>query len=350
MTYISTASASLMLRQSVLRLQTACAKAQTEVSTGKVADLGLALGFNTGRTVSLTQDQSQLQAITDTNAVVSTRLTATQTALDSTSTTAQSLSNALIAGGSDATSGAAFVAQAKAALQSLTGALNTSVDGQYIFAGINTDAQPVADYFQTPAGASKQAVDDTFSTTFGFSQTDPAAANIGATDMQGFLDTQFNSLFQGGAWSATWSQASDQTQTSRISPSQSAETSVSANRSGFQKLAQAYTVIAEFGGGNLGAAATAAVRSTAQRLISAGMADLTAAQAGVGVTQAAITQSNSTMATQMDLMTTSLGDLENVDPYEASTRVSNLQTQVQASYQLTAQLHNMTLLNYLPNS
>lgn len=349
MTYISTASASLALRQSVLQLQTAYAKAQTEVSTGQVADLGLSLGFSTGRTVSLTQDKARLQAITDSNTLVATRLTTTQNALASLSTTAQSLSDTLVSSGSDKTSGAAFVAQAKAGLQSLTATLDTTVDGQSIFAGINTDAKPVADYVENPPSASKQAVDATFASTFGFSQTDPAAANISAADMQSFLDTQFSSLFQAASWSSTWSQASDQTQTSRISPTQSAETSVTANRSGFQNLAQAYTMIAEFGGGNLGTAATAAVRSTAQRLIGAATTDLTAAQAGVGVTQAAITQANDSMATQMDVMSTSLGALENIDPYEASTRVTNLQTQLQASYQLTAQLHSLSLLNYLPS-
>ena len=44
---------------------------------------------------------------------------------------------------------------------------------------------------------------------------------------------------------------------------------------------------------------------------------------------------------------TQLSELEGVDPYEAATRLTNLETQLRASYEITAQLNSLSLLNYL---
>ena len=47
-------------------------------------------------------------------------------------------------------------------------------------------------------------------------------------------------------------------------------------------------------------------------------------------------------------MTSHIGALEGVDPYEASSRLSTLLTQVETAYAMTARIQQLTLLNYLP--
>jgi flagellar hook-associated protein 3 FlgL len=47
-------------------------------------------------------------------------------------------------------------------------------------------------------------------------------------------------------------------------------------------------------------------------------------------------------------MTTQINVLESVDPFEASTRVSALMTQVETAYAMTARIQNLSLLKYLP--
>ena len=54
------------------------------------------------------------------------------------------------------------------------------------------------------------------------------------------------------------------------------------------------------------------------------------------------------MSIQIDIMTRHIGALENVDPFEASTRVSALLTQVETAYAMTARIQRLSLLNYLP--
>ena len=54
------------------------------------------------------------------------------------------------------------------------------------------------------------------------------------------------------------------------------------------------------------------------------------------------------MSIQIDIMTNHIGVLEGVDPYEASTRVSALLTQVETAYAMTARIQKLSLLKYLP--
>jgi flagellar hook-associated protein 3 FlgL len=86
----STASIADASRLTVLRLQSQLTDAQKEVSTGRYADVGQTLGANTAQTVSLRQEQTRLQAMMDSNGLVSTRLDSTQAALNSIGQDAQS--------------------------------------------------------------------------------------------------------------------------------------------------------------------------------------------------------------------------------------------------------------------
>ena len=134
---------------------------------------------------------------------------------------------------------------------------------------------------------------------------------------------------------------------SQISMSETADTSVSANASAFRKLAQAYTMVNEFAGGNLNAAAAQAVTNTAAKLVGSALSDLTNLGAGVGIAQASISDSNARMATQINLFSTRVDSLQSVDTYALSTQVSGLQTQLQASYELTSKLQQLSLVNYI---
>jgi flagellar hook-associated protein 3 FlgL len=347
MTYISSQSLTSPMRQSILQMQSALAQAQTEVSTGTVADVGLSLGARTGYSLSLKSQTDQLSTYTATNAVATTRLSTTSSALDSMLSSAQGLSAALVSAQSAGGSTSTLQASATASLQSLISGLNTSVGGQAIFGGIKTDATPIADYFSTTTSSAKQAVDGAFQQAFGTSQTSSGAASISGSDMQAFLSNQFAGLYSDSNYQSTWSSASSTTIQTAISPSQTTTTSVSANSSAFQKLTQAYTMLTEFTGSNLSADARAAVVSTASALVSSGIADLTNLQSGVGVAQSAITNANSVMSTQADVLKSNVSDLESVDTYALSSTVTTLQTQLEASYSLTSRLQQLSLVNYL---
>ena len=347
MVYVSSTSFTLASRQSTMQIQSALTDDQTELSSGVVVDAGLTLGGRSSNFVDLTQQKSLLSSLTSNNTLATTRLSTANTALDAIRTSASSFLSALTTASSSGGLTTSLQSNAQSSLSALTSALNTSVSGQYIFAGINTAVQPITTYSQSPASANKAAVDTAFSTAFGFAQTSSSASTISASAMQSFLNGGFASMFSASGFGATWSSASDTPISSQISPHQTIDTSVSANSSAFRQLAQAYTMVTELGGTNLGSGASQAVLSSAVSLVSNALNDLTTTQAQVGTAQNAITSANSVMSAQSDVITTQTDSLVGVDSAKLATNISNLQTQLQASYELTSKLQAMSLVTYL---
>jgi flagellar hook-associated protein 3 FlgL len=231
-------------------------------------------------------------------------------------------------------------------LERLISALNSGLNGDYIFAGTNTSNQPITDYYAASA-PNKAAVDSAFAAAFGMPQGSPGVSGISGASMQSFLDTQFAPLFQGTSWTANWSSASSQPLTNRISESQTANTSVSANNPAFQQLAQAYSMIADLGTQTLNSSAYQAVTSTARSLLTSAISKLIDLQASAGLVQSDVSTASSQISVQMNILSTQIGKLESVDPYEITTRVTDLKTQIETSYSLTSQLQQLSLVKYL---
>jgi flagellar hook-associated protein 3 FlgL len=334
------------LQQSILTAQQNLTNAELEVSTGTYADIGVQLGETTGQDFSLRSEQSLLQTISDTNNMASTRLSSTQNVLSNLQSSAQTVLNALISNTDQNGAATSLQDVAQNALQSLTEQLNTTVDGQYIFGGINSGQAPITDYYGSSA-ANQTAVNNAFSTYFGFSQSSSSVSSITSAQMSDFLSTQFSGLFQGANWTSDWSAASDTTISSQISDAQTLTTSVSANQSTFQDLAQAYTMVASLGTANLSADALQTLVTQATTLVQDGISGLTNIQTGLGVTQDNITSANNQMSVQMNILTTQIDNLEQVNPYQASTQVTDLQTQIETSFSLTSQLQKLSLVNYI---
>lgn len=340
--YVSSQTLTSTMRQSVLRTEGALTTAQNEVSSGVYSDLGLQLGGQTGYAVSLSQESGRLTDITNSNTSAAARLSSTSSAISSIMTSAQTLSNQLITASGDTSISSLIQEDAQTSLQNLIGTLNTSVGGQYIFSGTNT------------ANASMSSYSDVMSASSTALNTDLAGLNsdpsqITGDQMQTYLadnTTTFGGLFQGNGWSSI-SAASTTTISSQISPSQTASTSVSASNTAFQQIAQAYAMLANLGSAGLGSDASQAVITSATKLLTAGTAGLTALQADVGVVQDNITAANSQMSAQQTILTDNVNNLEDVDTYTLSTKVTALQTQLQDAYSVTSQLKSLSLVNYL---
>jgi flagellar hook-associated protein 3 FlgL len=343
--FISTNSLTSTLRLSAMKGQVALSKASKEATTGREADVGLSLGALSGRDVVLRAEITNLEKITDTNELVAGRLDTTQGAMSSLTKTAQDFVTQLLAARGTETGASVMLPSAQANLSDLVGTLNQTLDGQYIFAGINTAVKPVNDY--TPTSASKAAVDAAFVAQFGMTQSNPGVNTISGPAMQTFLDTTFANLFASPAWNTTWSSASDQTIRSRISPTETVESSVSANEDGMRKLAQAYVMVQDLGTTNMNQTAFQAVVDTAVKLASAAISELTLVQGKLGNSQQRTTDATTKLASQKDLLTSQVDAMEKVDPTEASVRVTTLQNQIETSMALISRIQKLSILNYI---
>lgn len=346
-TFISTASLSSDTKASIARIQQRLVDVQKELASGRHADVGLTLGAQTGVAVSLRQDITQIQSIKDTNTIVLTRMQGSQAALNTLATTSQTFLNALTPAQSTGTMAGTIVQQAQASMQSLQDQLNASLDGQYLFAGINSDVKPLDNFFAAPPSASAQAVTSAFTAKFGMSPDDPNVSSISASDMQDFLSNDFAGLFSDANWSANWSEASDKSVNSRISRTETADTSVTANDKTFRQLAAAFSMIAGLGFQNLNSSAQQVVMQQATQLVSNGIGGLTKVQSFLGVTQQRVSDANSQIGTQIDFLKKSIDGLESVDPAEVTTQISDLSTALEAAYSVTNRLSKLSIMDFL---
>jgi flagellar hook-associated protein 3 FlgL len=332
----------------ITQAQPSLTTAMAEESTGQYANLGLQLGDQSGYELSLKEQVGLLQTLTSGNSIVSTSLSTAQAALSDISSSAETTLKDLTAWTPGAGSGASLQNMGQSALQSLIASTNTTSGDQYVFGGINSATAPMADYFSTPASTAKTAVDAAFQAAFGVLPSNPAAANISAGAMQSFLAGPFAALFQGASWSSDWSSASSANTSAEIAPGQTVATSSNANQPGFQQLAQAYTMLSEFGGSELSGQAQQAVATAASSLVSQGLDSTTNTQAALGSTQSAVTDAGNTMSSQLTILQTQIGNLDNVDPAATAAQINSLTNQIQMAYELTARVQQMNLAQYLP--
>ena len=348
-TYISTQAASTASRLSILKMQTELAKNTKELSSGRWADVGLELGNKTGRTISLRQDYQRLDAIRDTNGLVASRLDTSQAALDGVLKNAQDFAASLIAVRSGNVGSEVIADDAKNNLQSLIASLNTSINGEYLFAGINTDVRPVTDYYSTPASTTKTAF-DTELANYCTSVGAASPADLSASDLDTFVDVNLTNMFDATSWSdptTGWSSASSQNVKSRISTSELIETSTNANEPAFRKLAMAYTMVSELADKGLTEKTYQSLVDKAAQVIGNATVDLTVVKARLGTAQERVSNANSRIEAQMDILNRNINDFEQVDPIETQTRISALETQLDMAFSLTSRMQQLSLLNYL---
>ena len=198
-----------------------------------------------------------------------------------------------------------------------------------------------------PASVASQSISASFTASFGTVRSDQANVGITAANMQTFLDGPFSAQFSASAWSSNWSTASDRNMRSRISTSELVETSVNANDAGIRQLAEAFTMVADLGTQNLNASAFQALIDTAAKRAGEAVQKLGNTQSALGVTQERVTRSSDHMSLQIDIMNKHISALESVDPYEASTRLSSLTTELETAYAVTARIQKLSILNYL---
>ena len=107
-------------------------------------------------------------------------------------------------------------------------------------------------------------------------------------------------------------------------------------------------MLAGFGGSQLSSAAQQTVASSAASLVTQGLNSITATEADVGASLQSVTDANTSMSSQMTILQTQIGNLDNVNAQAVAVQLNTLTTQLQTAYQLTAQLQKLSLAQYLP--
>ncbi|WMS41810.1 flagellar hook-associated family protein [Acuticoccus sp. MNP-M23] len=341
-TYVSTAALRNQPRLEIQRIQAELVNRTSELATGRKADIGLALGTDTGRMVSLRNEVGLLETLMRSNGVAAARLTLIQAALSDIRDNASSVLNSVIALPPGFTSAVLVEQEGRAALDRLADRMNGSDGRSFLFSGTDTTNAPFTQFEDGPEAAIASA----FLTKFGVAVGSAGAAAISATDMTDFLNTEFAALFDDPAWGTTWSSASDDDLTSRIAVSERVKTGTNANEASLRLVTEGMSAIAGLGLSALSQEARDAVIDATRVRIGQAVSDVAALQSELGYSENAISRANERMGLARDLLTQTIVETEGADVADAKVRVDLLTTQLEMSFALTGQLSRLSILNY----
>ena len=339
---IFNATLSARSRASIARLQSELATAQDELSSGRRADIGKALGSRSIVAAQLRGQIGKSQAILDANRVASARLDATQVALGSLTSLAQSMQQKVLGAGAGTVDAGTLTEEARAAIDQAISIVNSTFDGAYLFTGLG--AGKALNLF---AGGPAAAINAAFQAKFGANPGDAANGAISSDQMQSFLDTEFSGLFDDANWTSVWSNASDASPEARISETISIENSTTANEQGIRDLLGALTMVAGLGLQSLDARTAQTVVASAAAKLGGALSELATMQAETGIKQNMIDDASNEVTSRQVAFKGRLDEFESVDPAEVSVRISTLSAQLQASYQVTSKLAQLSLVNFV---
>ncbi|AEG03232.1 flagellar hook-associated family protein [Sinorhizobium meliloti] len=341
--FVSNLAVQNAMRLTIQQGQAELLKLQTEVTTGRHADVGLALGSSAARSVSLQRELARLGTLVDTNSVVTQRLAASQSALSAMAEAAQQVRNTLVTfKGNDAADQLAIQkTEIQSAMSAFSSAANLSFNGEFLFAGINTDVRPLEDY-----NAAAKSTFDTALATYMSANGITSMSDFTKAQMEDFITNTLEPLYD-TEWAADWSKASSQNMTSRISTTEVVQSSTNATTEGFRKFALASVIALELMDENVSSEVRAYIGEAALGYVEQANTQITAERSTLGISEARVKKANTSLQAQIKLINTHITDLEGVDTYEASTRMNTLLTQVETSYTLTARIQRLSLIDFL---
>lgn len=341
--FVSTQAITQAMRYQMARMQTELVAANKEAVTFRVADRGLALGARTGMSVSFHRDIDRLKGLTDSNELAATRLSSTQVILNQMKDDADSLLSAFTTALSSASDDKIAKDQANVFLASMTSSLNGHLNGEHLFAGINTDVKPLDD-FLAPGSVAQTEFENLMAANLpGY----PDLSNLDEADLADFLDNVVEPYFMGAGWTDHWSSATDQQIVSRITLTETAETSVSANIAPFRKLAMAAATVSMMIDRGMPGTTQALLIERAIADLGEGITGIANQTGYTGITEQRISRANERMSMQSDIINKSLIDIEGIDESAAAVKVNGLIAQIELSYTLTARMQQMSLLKFL---
>ncbi|MGR9134398.1 flagellar hook-associated family protein [Rhizobium leguminosarum] len=344
--FISSSAIQNAMRLTIRQAQNQMTKATMEATTGVYADIGVSLGGNAARSVDFSREVDRIASIKSSNSLVNARMESSQLGLSKMKDVGDGLVSKLTAlqGSHDPGSITVAIQSATSALSTMMDTANTMVNGEYLFSGINTDVQPLTDKTTATSAAIVTQL-NTYATGLG-----KAVSDLTGAEMSTFITTTVEPMFNQAAWTNSttgWSQASSQNMTSRISNSEVIESSTNANSEGMRYFALASVMTSALLGQNLSSDAMSTVSKQAISYTTKATSGLVTQASQLGLSQERVKKSNDALDAQSNIIKNKLVDLQGVDPYEASTLVKTLETQLETAYTIVSKIQQLSLVNYL---
>ncbi|MGE0409577.1 MAG: flagellin [Amphiplicatus sp.] len=220
--------------------------------------------------------------------------------------------------------------EARGALYTIFGALNTTDGGRALFAGDEPGA--------TPLGSVETLLADVEAIISG-------AADANAAETA--LDAYFNDP-AGGFATAIYRGGANDAPAVEIAPGVRINASVKADNQAIKDVIRGFAVLANFAaspGGSTAERDNIAARA-AERTLTAEK-NVVALRADLGVSESRIAAAKDRHAAEEDVLTSLYNQKVARDPYEAASALQLLESQLEAAYLVTSRLARLTIADYL---
>lgn len=337
-------------RQAGLRqLQSDMARLTAEMSSGRKADPAREMGVGASLLYKLYDDIQQGEAISNASTLAGKRMDAMQTALKSVGELMDDMSSEIIK--IDVLRQETFTliaADAREMLGSMTDLLNAHWDGQNLFGGTDTAAPPLK-----AASAPLDRVQDLKDAAVLASAT----GTLDETEATALL-TQIRTVFNDsptdpefyGLFYQSGSRTGDGTPNRvRIGAGETLTYDVRADNQAFKDAYEALSMIALLDApeSEMSVEAKVAILDRSGELMRGARQQLTVVTGVLGIKEARLASVSEIQSRAITAATAQINDLEGVDYYTVSDRISMLEIQLKATYSITARLSELSFVNYV---
>jgi flagellar hook-associated protein 3 FlgL len=325
-------------------------RASEEVATGLRSDVFKDLGARASESISLRAGMERNDTYRVSNKILADRMKTTAESLGTARGTVQQFLDFAIQSRGDPMNTAGEIRDfAISTLALLTSQMNVAYQGSSLFSGVDSKANALQPWEQVNPetglspkqvlagilgggitdGADAQAKRDAVEAAF---SDDPAAAP----------GTGYEETFYNGSPSA------GQRMTAVIDEGVTIEHGVQANDQAFRDIMKGLSMLASVDPTKMPDKASyetwvgGAIDAVAKGV--AGVLDI---ESRLGTQQRVIDQTIAAQDARVELYRSKVLNLEGVDPYEASVRVIQLQTQLEATYEISARMARLSFLNFL---
>jgi len=349
MTTLSTLGQSDLLRSQFKTLQGGIQQLQTQVATGEKTQRYGDLGAQATLDISLRNQATLIDNFKNSISNLSIRTNLMDQSLSTIHDTALAVQNQAFATPSFSAQRINIVASAKAAIDQITQSLQTSVDGRNLFGGTMTQSNPVtgsATLLPTVQAAVTAAIAGGPPNVAAAIQAAVSGAGSAGPPVvpPGVMATAA-SYYTGGPAHAP----------AQIDQGLTVDYSITASDPAFLTLMQGLYTLAslpqpvgttatppDISDSDFDAAATAAASQ-----ISQGLTQLQSLTEKNGRNEQFLTDENTAHDATLTVLQGQINNIEQVDLADASTRLAQLKTQLDASYQITANLSTLNLIDFL---
>lgn len=353
-TRMSTYQMNYFLRGTVSDTSLALQRAGQELSTGRRSDIFGDLGPRASVAISMRAREEDTQAYLASNKVLENKL---QTMLNGIETMRDPvdgvLQNVVLNLQEPNLGASALQTQAQSALDALIGTLNTSYNGEYIFAGTNSQTQPMTAWREADAGTglSPQSI---IASIVGSGPSDAATALAMSAELDQVLSSthpttnfNFEESFYNGTPELDASSQPNERITGRLDQGQQLHYGVQGNDQAFRDTIKGLAMLAAVDVDTItDQDAYRAYMDEAFKALGSGSQGLLDISSDVGFNQQLVEDAKDRLEDLSIVQTKQIGEYENVDPYEVATRMTSLETQLQASYSVASRLSGLTILDW----